>query len=190
MKNLKIVFTLILLNVFTTSAQEFQLNSNKSSLEWTGKAAFSSYALTGSLKATDALLKIENDSITELSINVDMKSLEHENKDLKNHLRSADFFEVKKYKLATFHLTNSCKIVNGQALIKGKMTIKGISQIEMIETTITMNKDAISILFETSLDRTKYGVKHNSPSFFKSLKENAIANEFMLKGTLEFSPSN
>lgn len=36
------------------------------------------------------------------------------------------------------------------------------------------------------MDRTQYGVNHNSPSIFKRLKEDAIADEFVLKGELIF----
>lgn len=182
MKNLHL-FTLLLLisvNSFTQS-----LNTKKSTISWTGKAAFNSYSLTGNLFAKSGTLVIKNDSITKLEVVIDMKSLDHKNKDLKKHLRNKDFFEVKKYKTASFTLLNPVKINEGKAVLIGNMTIKNTTKKEIIEVEINQEK-GMEINFKTSLDRTKYGVKFNSPSFFKKMKENAIADEFSLTSNLFF----
>ncbi len=183
MKNLKHTFVLILLLVITSvSSQSQELNITNSELSWTGKAAFNAYALTGSLKAEEGQITIEDNKIQSLNVIINMKSLDHENRDLKKHLRSADFFEVNTYKTATFNLLEPAQIVNGKAVVKGTMTIKGQSQQETIEVTI--KGDTLS--FDHIMDRTAYGIKYNSPSFFKKMKENAIADNFELKGTLIF----
>ena len=62
------------------------------------------------------------------------------------------------------------------------MTIKDISKTESF--TIKIDEDYKELTFNISIDRTIYGVKFNSPSFFKKMKENAIADEFKLKGSL------
>lgn len=183
MKNLKHSFVLILLFVFATvQSQNQELNIKNSELSWTGKAAFNAYALTGSLKAEEGQITIEDNRIQSLKVTINMKSLDHENRDLKKHLRSADFFEVNTYTTATFNLLEPAQIVNGKAVVKGTMTIKGQSQQETIEVTI--KGDTLS--FDHIMDRTAYGIKYNSPSFFKKMKENAIADNFELKGTLIF----
>lgn len=183
MKNLKLTFVLMLLLVFATaSSQNQELNIKNSELSWTGKAAFNAYALTGSLKAEKGQITIKDDHIQSLNVIINMKSLDHENKDLKSHLRSADFFEVDTYTKATFKLLKPSKIENGKATVTGTMTIKGQSKEETIELTI--KDDTLS--FNHIMDRTAYGIKFNSPSFFKKMKENAIADNFELKGTLIF----
>ena len=91
-------------------AQKFKLNQKTSSISWTGKAAFNAYTLTGSLQVKAGEITIENDSIKNLEVIIDMKSLHHENKDLKNHLRNKDFFEVNKYQTAIFTLLIPVKI--------------------------------------------------------------------------------
>lgn len=185
MKNLNI-FIVMLCIAWNTFTQEYQLNTKSSLISWTGKAAFSAYALTGTLKAKKGIIVIENDSIKKLEVEIDMKSLHHDNKDLKNHLKNKDFFEVKKFEKATFILTNATKIINKKAFLEGNMMIKNKLHKEIIAIQL-INDKTISLSFETELDRTKYGVKFNSPSFFKKMKENAIADNFVLKSTLIFN---
>ncbi len=115
-----------------------------------------------------------------------MNSLDHEIKDLKQHLRSKDFFEIRKYKTATFKLLKPSHIKNGKVLIRGVMKIKDKQNQEEINAKLIIEDTSIRIQFNVEIDRTKYGVKYNSPSFFKKLKENAIANKFTLKGNVLF----
>lgn len=186
MKKLKIFTAFLVFISLSVTAQRQNLDSKNSKISWTGKAAFNAYTLTGSIKAKSGSILIINDSIKELEVIINMKSLHHSNKDLKNHLRNKDFFEVKKYQTATFKLVNAVKLNDGEIILIGNMTIKNITKKEKIKVAInTSNK--ITIEFKTNLDRTKYGVKFNSPSFFKKMKENAIADEFMLKTKLVFN---
>ena len=185
MKKAKIITVLLVLVSVSITAQKLNLDNKKSTIFWTGKAAFSTYKLTGSLIAKEGEILIKNDSIIELKVVIDMQSLNHKNKDLKKHLKNKDFFEVKKYKTATFSLINPIKIENEKAIIIGNMTIKNKTQKEVIEVCIKHSKE-IQIDFTTTLNRINYGVKFNSPSFFKSLKQNAIADEFILTTNLIF----
>ncbi len=178
------IFIICCLVSLFSIGQNKTVDINKSTLSWTGKAAFNAYSLTGTLSVKKGEVTIENDSIKALNIVIDMKSLDHENGDLKKHLRGKDFFEVKTYKEATFIITNITEIKNNEATITGKMTIKNITKTESF--TISFNENYTSISFDITIDRTKYGVKFNSPSFFKKMKENAIADEFKLKGNLIF----
>lgn len=184
MKNLNILI-IILCITCNAIAQEYQLNTKSSSISWTGKAAFSAYALTGTLKAKKGIIVIKNDTIKKLEVEIDMKSLHHDNKDLKNHLKNKDFFEVKKFEKAIFTLTNPTKIIDGKASLEGYMMIKNKLHKEIIVIQL-INDKTIALSFETELDRTKYGVKFNSPSFLKKMKENAIADNFVLKSKLVF----
>jgi len=111
-----------------------------------------------------------------------MKSMDHENSQLKKHLRSKDFFEVNTYKEAKFMMSQPVEIKDGKAIVTGKMTIKDVTRKEAF--TIYLNNDYSELTFDISMDRTQYGVKFNSPSFFKKMKENAIADEFKLNGEL------
>jgi len=127
-------------------------------------------------------MKIEDGRVLELRIIIDMKSLDHENNDLKSHLRNEDFFEVNTFTTATFELLKPIIITNNTAILVGNMTIKNITKEEIIKAKIS-NK---SLSFSHIMNRTIYGIKFNSPSFFKKINENAIADEFILEGRLIF----
>jgi len=188
MKTLNIyIIALFAFVSLTINAQEFSINAQKSNLTWTGKAAFSSYSLSGDLKISNGKIHIENNIIQSLVIKIDMTSLTHKNRNLKSHLRSKDFFEVKRYKQAQFQITEPVQIVNGKATLVGTMKIKKTALKEAIEASIKIKEGQVILTFNTKLDRTKYDVKFNSPSFFKKMKENAIADQFTLKGNYIFN---
>ena len=185
MKQLKILSLLIFCLQFQFITGQQSINAEKSTINWKGKAAFNSYSPTGTIQVKEGSISIENNVITALNIVIDMTTLDHEIKDLKNHLRNKDFFEVKKYKTATFTLSEPAKIINGGVLVVGAMTIKNTTKKETIKLTVS-HEGALRLQFDFNLDRTEYGIKFNSPNFFKKLKENAIADKFNLKGNLVF----
>ncbi|WP_299183067.1 YceI family protein [uncultured Aquimarina sp.] len=185
LKIISIVFFL-LLGLQSINSQSFELDTKKSTFFWTGKAAFNSYSLKGTIDAKKGAMIISDTVISAMNITIDMKSLDHENNDLKNHLKNEDFFEVKKYSKAIFSLEKTTKIENHKAILQGKLTIKGKTNLERIPVNIEYNDSGITITFNHTIDRTKYGVNHNSPSIFKRMKENAIADEFTLEGKLKF----
>jgi len=178
---IKTVITLCLISVITY-AQNSSIETKNSTLSWTGNAAFNTYSLTGTLKVKSGTIKIENDSIKELKISIDMKSLNHENGDLTKHLKGKDFFEVNTYTEATFTLSKPVLIENAKATISGKLTIKDMTKDETF--MIKLDENNLSLSFDITIDLTAYGVKFNSPSFFKKMKENGIADDFVLKGQI------
>lgn len=187
---MKILTTSIMAVFFTVmivNGQELTVNTNESSIFWTGKAAFNTYELTGTIGVKSGKILLENDSIKSLEIVIDMKSLYHKNKDLRKHLKNKDFFEVKKYTTASFKLIKPVKIIEGKTTLVGKMTIKKVTEEERIPIEIIYSNDEIKLSFETTFNRTKYGVIFNSPNFFKKMKQNAIADEFLLKSDLFFN---
>ncbi len=168
------------------SGQEYVLQSKRSSLQWTGKAAFNAYSLTGTINVKNGTIVLSKDEISQLEVLIDMKSIEHEDKKLKSHLKGEDFFEVKTYPTARFKLASTVKIVDGKAVLIGDMTIKKITKKEKIAVTIFQTSSGIKIAFNHALDRTDYGIEYNSPTIFEKLKADAIADDFNLKATLLF----
>jgi polyisoprenoid-binding protein YceI len=140
-----------LISIFTFG-QNKTINTKDSLLQWTGKVAFNAYSLTGTLKVKQGEIKIENDSIKLLKIVIDMTSLDHENNDLKTHLKGKDFFEVKTYTEASFTVSQPAQIANGLALITGELKIKDVTKTESF--TITISEDYSVLNFNISIDRT------------------------------------
>ena len=77
----KILFTLLVIASANVLAQESQ------TLTWQGKAVVGGYAPIGTLEVMEASAEIQGDKLTYLSVVVDMRTLDQENSQLKNHLR-------------------------------------------------------------------------------------------------------
>lgn len=183
-----IFFLLSSMFIFShTHAQNFSLDTEKSSLQWTGKAAFNAYSLTGTLSASQGSLMIQSDSMQVANVTVDMKSLKAEIPDLEKHLRSKDFFEVKKFSTATFSLEEKIKLVEGENKVKGNLTIKETTKTMDMIVQCSQESNGWKISGTVSIDRTAFGIVYNSPSFFANMKDQAIADEFELKFEFVFT---
>lgn len=179
---------LLLLSISTFGySQSAEKSIEKQQLTWGGKAAVGGYAPEGTLDVKSIALTYTSEKITALKIVVDMTSLYQENEQLAGHLIQKDFFHVKKYPTAVFEITEASSIVDGNVTLIGKMTIKGVSLKEEIAAWIKISNGFITLEFDHTMDRTRYGITYNSPSVFEKLKENAIADKFTLKGCLVYA---
>ena len=185
MKAIVLLFTLMLFPFFGLGQETLELKNTKP-LTWQGKAAMGSYSPEGTLDVDKAIITIENDQITALTVAVDMKRLSQENKKLQRHLRDEDFFDVKVFPQAVFTLTAPVDLNNGNCQLQGVMSIKNKAVTEAIPAWINITDKLITITFDAELDRTAYGITYNSPSIFTKLKDQAIADAFNLKGVLSF----
>ncbi len=100
-----------------------------------------------------------------------MKSLDQENKQLRDHLLEKDFFYTKKYPEAAFKLSIATPIVNGTAQLKGMMTIRGETQEENIAATVVYSEEKFTLQFKHIMNRTRYGVNQIRPLFLKGSKK-------------------
>ena len=176
-------FILFIALAITTISYSQTQNTNQL-ITWEGKAAVGSYAPEGTLEILDASVKVLEGEITALSIVVDMRTLEQENTQLRDHLKREDFFYIEKFPVATFVLKEILDKNGPNMILAGEMTIRGVTVKENIPATVEMLEGKLSLTFAHIMDRTDYGIVYNSPSVFKRLKDNAIADEFKLIGNL------
>lgn len=104
---------------------------------------------------------------TEISFRIGVDSVNTNNEDRDNHLRSADFFEVEKYPDMTFESTNIKKIGETKYALTGDLTIKGTTK----ETTFDVqylgkgeNPWGVAVVgFEasTKISRKEFGLTWN-----------------------------
>ncbi|MEL6721042.1 MAG: YceI family protein, partial [Bacteroidota bacterium] len=92
MKNaILLAISILLLNLTSFAQQNYQLNTKNSKLEWTGKAAFSSYSLSGTINAKSGSLNVADNQIQSAEITINTKSIDASSKQLVQHLKSEDF---------------------------------------------------------------------------------------------------
>ena len=187
MKNLKsIAIALVAIATLSVSAQTKKIEASKSTIEWVGKKITGQH--NGTVNFKDGAVVFKGNKLAGGSFTVDMTSLtatdlsgEYQGK-LNRHLKSDDFFGTDKFPTATLVFkkigTKSANVYN----VTADLTIKGITQPVTFEMTVNGNTATTAF----NVDRTKYDIKYNSKSFFDSIGDKAIYDEFELKVALNF----
>ncbi len=183
---LPIVFILSFLISYNLQAQFYTLDEKASTIEWTGKAAFSAYALSGTIEAKSGKAEVNNRKIISTNVIIDTRTIYSSIKRLKKHLHSEDFFFVKEYPTASFELSEFIIVDDSETLAKGKMTIRGKTNPVEIPLNIELSEQQMRVNGTAKINRTNFGVNYNSPSIFASLKDQAIADDFEVKFNLVF----
>ena len=187
MGNLKtIAIAVILLAGSALSAQTKKVALTKSSLTWLAKKVTGQHAGTVNLKEGNLIFK--GKKIAGGNFEVDMTSLtatdltgEYLDK-LNNHLKSDDFFGTEKFPTATLVFKKIAAKANGVYAVTGNLTIKGKTNPISFKIVTTGNKASTTLI----IDRTKYDIKYGSKSFFESIGDKAIDNEFELKVEVDY----
>lgn len=187
MKNLKTIAIALFVAVSTiATAQTKKVDASKSKVEWIGKKVTGQH--NGTINLKDGALVFKKKKLKGGTFTVDMTSInttdltgEYKGK-LDGHLKADDFFGTDKYPTSkldfklisdngdnTYNVTANLTIKDVTAPVNFKITVKG----NVATTTL-------------KIDRTKYGIKYGSGSFFDNLGDKTINDEFQLDVTLQF----
>jgi polyisoprenoid-binding protein YceI len=165
----------------------YEVDNDASKVYWTGKKITGS-SHTGYLYIEKGEVMVENDKVTGAMINMDLNSivctdLENEsyNKKLVGHLKSDDFFSVEKFPTARFEISSIKPSASGNYDVEGKLTMKGETHTISFPAVVDMVNGKVSAKGTALIDRTKWGIKYGSGSFFKGLGDNMINDEFEIK---------
>jgi polyisoprenoid-binding protein YceI len=105
---------------------------------------------------------------------------------LEGHLKSDDFFDVKKFPVSNFEITSVIPkpgAVAGEpnSSVTGKLTIKGITNEITFPATIKFEGPKMLTKAEVKVDRSKFDIRYGSKTFYEDIGDKAIADEFLLK---------
>ncbi len=190
----KLVALLIVLSVTGLSkvfAQtSYTVDGEKSKIVWLGKKITGDHHGTIKLQSSEFTVDKAN-AITKGKFVMDMNSIKCEDltdatwaDKLVGHLKSADFFDVATYPTATFEIKNPVQIQKGNTVIKGEMTIHGVTKPYEFKAVVVPDGVNLKVLGKLIIDRTVFGVKYGSGSFFDSLGDKTIYDEFELYLTI------
>ena len=166
---------------------EAGLPVTSSSLKWTGKKLTGEHF--GTVKIAQGNLIVEEGQLTGGSFTMDMKSIVVEdltdpsyNKDLTDHLNSADFFDTANHPEAKFEITGVESLATADAAgnthtISGNLTIKGITNGIKFPATVVLSEGKANAKASFAIDRTLWDIKFKSGKFFPELGDKAISDE-------------
>jgi polyisoprenoid-binding protein YceI len=190
MRNLKTIAIALLVTFGTTvatTAQGKKVNVEKSQIKWVGKKVTGQHE--GTINLQDGALEFKGSKLTGGSFSVNMTSITvtdlkagQGKEKLEGHLKADDFFGTEKYANAALDFKKITPKAKGTYTVTADLTIKGITKPVTFDLAVTTNTASTSF----KVDRTKYDIKYGSGSFFDSLGDKAISDEFDLTVNLQF----
>ena len=170
---------------FANNGDDGKVNTEKSTITWKGYKVTGQHE--GTLKIKNGNLDFDNGTLKGGSFNIDMTSISTTDlagggaKKLNGHLKSPDFFGVEKFPTAKFVIT---KVVSrgmaGDYKIIGNLTIKETTKEIKFNAKVTEEMGKQVAMADITIDRTEYDVRYGSGSFFDSLGDKTIYDEFDL----------
>jgi len=156
----------------------YEIDSEKSSIEWLGKKPTGSH--NGDIKLKKGSIKIDdNGMISGGNFIFDMETinctdLEGKPKtNIEGHLKSGDFFNVEEFPEAYFEIKEA-----DDKKMSGVLTMKNNSNPIVFNYTRT---GPLEFKAEFKVDRTLYDIKYGSKSFFSDLGDKFIDDEIEIK---------
>jgi polyisoprenoid-binding protein YceI len=184
MKNTFLFIALILISLTMNAQNKLKADTEKTTLSWLGEKVMGQH--TGTIRLQEGWLNWNNNKIDSGEFLIDMRSIKEDggSAQLESHLKSDDFFGVEKYPVSKLVITESSAFDKGTALVKGDLTIKGITNPVEFKATMQKKDDGTWFYANIIVDRTKYNVRYGSGSFFDNLGDKTIYDEFKLKVNL------
>lgn len=111
---------------------------------------------------------IDGDKLTAVEVDIETESLSTSIEKLTNHLKSADFFDVREHPQARFQSTK----IEGEGdkvNITGDLTLLGVTKSITFPATVS-SKDSLSLKAEFTIDRTEFGMDYRPDQVEKEVE--------------------
>ncbi|MCL9806980.1 YceI family protein [Flavobacterium amniphilum] len=126
--------------------------------------------VSGKFNAFDARIENENNDFTSSKIvfNTQVSSIDTNSTDRDNHLKSVDFFDVDNFPKISFISTEITRINDSKFIIKGDLTIKGVTKNIQLHTeysglmTDPWNNTKLGISVSGEINRKDFGLTWNA----------------------------
>jgi len=190
MRNLLFAFAVLLISsvaIAQDGTTTVEVNAESSQVNWTGKKVTGQHTGTISIKEGSLMMNGEGE-LTGGEFVIDMSSIEctdlegKSKASLEGHLSSDDFFDTANHATAKMSIARVKVNDDGTYTLLGMMTIKDVTQSVQFQASIGDGVATANI----TVDRTKFGIKYGSGSFFDDLKDKAIDDNFELQVNLVF----
>jgi polyisoprenoid-binding protein YceI len=181
MKTINLLAILLLAGTLSAWAQKSEIDLSKSQVLWTGKKIGGAH--NGKIQIQSGTFELKNGEIVSGNVVIDMNSITNDdlkdagyNKQLVDHLKSDDFFGASNYPTSTFKITKAGKFSADKAVVTGLLTIKGKTE----KVSFVVNRKGNVYATQLKVDRSKFGVRYGSKSFFINLGDKVIDDIFTL----------
>ncbi len=167
---------------------QYTMNTEQSVLQWRGTKA-GGMAEAGTVPFRSCIFTIEEGRMVAGEVLVEMSGIQATSveglaaRNLGQHLRGEDFFDVAQFPTAAFSMESGKVGSRGSLEIEGKLNIKGISK-PASATLYFGSSDPVVASIDMTFNRADFDVRYGSGSFFDNLGDDLISDEVSLKMVL------
>jgi polyisoprenoid-binding protein YceI len=113
---------------------------------------------------------VDGKALKSVSVDIDTTSLWTEiGERLTNHLKSADFLEVREHPTAKFVSTKIEPAADGKTKITGNLTLHGQTKEVSFPATVAVTDKGLTLASEFKIDRTKWGINYEPNQVVKEV---------------------
>ena len=177
-RQIAVMVAMMMVAGLATAAEKVSLNAEKSKIGFVGSKADGKH--DGGFKnfTAEAVVDLEKPTNGSLEIVIDTTSLWSDNDKLTNHLKSPDFFDVRKFPKITFKATQIEHEKGAEKVkITGVLTMLGKEVQVTIPAVASMTDSVITLATDFEIDRTKWGMNYG---------QGKVNNEVVIKTALVF----
>ncbi|EZH72703.1 hypothetical protein ATO12_21430 [Aquimarina atlantica] len=180
MKKMILVLATVCITSIIHAQQELRIDTGKSIINWKGSDLLDLNTHNGTVKFKNGVIRRKGIFITGGEFEVDMNSIinigDRYNEMLITHLKSEDFFDVKKYPIAKLEIINT-RYINATNLdVIAYLTINDIRHIIQYQSTIENINNQVLLKSKFIIDRTLWKINYKSKNFLINLKDDIISN--------------
>jgi polyisoprenoid-binding protein YceI len=148
---------LLALLPLTCFARDWQVDMAKSNLTFTG--TYQSGPFTGKFSKFDAGISYDDADLSNarFDVKVDVTSVDTQNSERDETLRTADFFDAAKFPQAHF-ITSSFERGADGVVAKGTLTIREISKPVALKVKFAASAESTTLDVDTKLNRLDFGL--------------------------------
>lgn len=163
------------------------VDTKQSVITWKGSMLMGANSHTGYVYLSKGKLSVDNGQITGGVVEVNMNTIEDESHERSNglvdHLKDADFFDVKKFPVSTIAITKVASIDQLNKNVTGDLTIKGITHPVTFPAKIEIKDGSVHANGKLVIDRTKWNVRYQSRKFYNLVADKSMSDsiEFTIK---------
>lgn len=162
-----------------------KVDTKASTFNWLGKKVTGEH--NGTIGIQSGSLVVNGGKLQGGEFTIDMKSIKcldltdaGYNAKLIGHLTTPDFFDVAKYPTANLKIKKATSKGNGNYDVTGDLTINGVTQPITFPAIVTVDTKGATATAKFEVDRTKFGSKYASKSFFDTIGDKMINDNFQV----------
>ena len=173
-------------SVVSAAPLVLKVDAKASSFNWLGKKVTGEH--NGTIGIQSGSLIVNGGKLQSGEFTIDMKTIKcldltdaGYNAKLVGHLTTPDFFDVANFPTAKLNIKKAILKSGSNYDLIGDLTINGVTQPINFPAIVSVdNKGATTATAKFEVDRTKFGSKFGSKSFFESIGDKMIYDNFLV----------